>query len=252
MYSCRFSFDKKIDPTWWSSSNDSALPMQGWPGLFLGWETKTTPPTPHAMRPKYKEKLKEKIDPTLVVFGTSTCFVHFLLDGFLFPIWKHYHTLSCGHLTTSRDFMPLGQGGCIVSQVKKQKANCFYKKLPWFCFSLQTDLRDTPTEHMIQILMQEKFWLRGNKKPWGEYVCFCRSLLSLWLFKHRGWGRVNSLSKEAPRITEVSIWPQICGPEKPTYLDQKDGKGRSTWAGFQRCFLGFISVRTFLSGFIEV
>ena len=139
------------------------------------------------------------------MFGTSTCLVHFLLDGLLFLVCKALsHTLSCGHLTTSRDFMLLGQGGCFISQVKKQKANCFDKNHPDSEFSLQTDLRDTRQGTQVRF-SSRKNSLTQNKKPRGEYVCFCRSLLSLWLFKHRGCGRVNSLSRKHQGITEVSI-----------------------------------------------
>ena len=169
----------------------------------------------HAMRPKYKEKLKEKN-------WSHTCSVWYLNLLCAFPpgwfsisnLKALLHTLSCGHLTTSQDFMPLGQGGCFVSQVKKQKANCFYKNHPDFAFSLQTDLRDTRQSTQARFSCRKNS-LTQNKKSRGEYVCFCRSLLSLWLFKHRGCGRVNSLSRKHQGITEVSIWPQVCGPEKP-------------------------------------
>jgi hypothetical protein len=72
--------------------------------------------------------------------------------------------------------MPLGQGGCFVSQVKKQKANRFDKNHPDSEFSLQTDLRDTLTGHAGQILTQEKFFDSEQETP--RRVCMFLSIVA--------------------------------------------------------------------------
>lgn len=168
----------------------------------------------------------------------------FLLNGLLFPVYK---ALSCrvSHwpLTTSHDFMPLWQGGCFISQAKKQKANCFdlkgTKNHPDFESPLETALRYTEQSTKVRFL-HRKNYLTPSQKPGGKQVCFCLSLLSLWLFKHICYQRLqefkHSMSRKHQGIPEVSIWPPSMWSWK-AHLYQKDG---NHLAGFQGAFLALI------------
>ena len=147
------------------------------------------------------------------MFGTSTHLVHLLLKGesaAAYNVSWTSHNKPRLYASGTRWLLHF-TGVETESQLLWPKGD---KNLPDFELPQRTDLRDTGRSMQARF-SGRKNCLTQNKKPRGEYVCFCRSLLSLWLFKHRGFRRVNSLSRKHQGITEVSVWPQVCGPEKP-------------------------------------
>lgn len=113
------------------------------------------------------------------------------------------------------------------------------KNHPDFESPLETALRYTEQSTKVRFL-HRKNYLTPSQKPGGKQVCFCLSLLSLWLFKHICYQRLqefkHSMSRKHQGIPEVSIWPPSMWSWK-AHLYQKDG---NHLAGFQGAFLALI------------
>lgn len=76
----------------------------------------------------YEAKIQRKIKREKLIPHLSCLVPQLALCIFSWKEKALPHTVSRGHLTTSQGFVPVGQGGCFISQVEKQKANCFDPK----------------------------------------------------------------------------------------------------------------------------
>lgn len=174
-FSHNFSFDKKLIP--WGTSPvvqvKTALPMQGWPGLFLGWKTKI----PHMLRPKYKEKLKEKN-------WSHTCSIWYLnLPCAFSPGWFTISglqsTVAYLVLWTSHNKPRLyatGTRRLLRFTGEETESQPLWPKSPWFWVFSTNRPQGHLTGHAGQILTQEKFFDSEQETP--RRVCMFLSIVA--------------------------------------------------------------------------